>query len=141
MGNIHLTYRRSNFEDMQFAIKHSKLHLLINTLSTLEQDCLIFNTIKSEEEEFIVNELLSSGKKDINIIIYGKNSSDDKIFSKYKQFQSLGFYNVYVYIGGLFEWMMLQDIYGDEEFPTTKKEIDILKFKPNKTLNVPLLTN
>jgi hypothetical protein len=34
---------------------------------------------------------------------------------------------------------MLQDIYGDKEFPTTKKEIDILKYKPNKVLNIPLL--
>jgi hypothetical protein len=34
---------------------------------------------------------------------------------------------------------MLQDIYGEKEFPTTKKELDILKFKPNKVLNVPLL--
>jgi hypothetical protein len=34
---------------------------------------------------------------------------------------------------------MLQDIYGDTEFPTTKKELDILKFKPNKVLNVRLL--
>jgi hypothetical protein len=34
---------------------------------------------------------------------------------------------------------MLQDIYGENEFPTTKKELDILKYKPNKVLNVPLL--
>jgi hypothetical protein len=36
---------------------------------------------------------------------------------------------LYVYIGGLFEWLLLQDIYGDEEFPTTAKIIDILKYK------------
>jgi hypothetical protein len=34
---------------------------------------------------------------------------------------------------------MLQDIYGEKEFPTTKKELDILKYKPNKVFNVPLL--
>jgi hypothetical protein len=34
---------------------------------------------------------------------------------------------------------MLQDIYGEKEFPTTKKEIDFLKYKPNKLLNIPLL--
>jgi hypothetical protein len=34
---------------------------------------------------------------------------------------------------------MLQDIYGEKEFPTTKKELDILKYKPNKVLNVPLI--
>jgi hypothetical protein len=42
-------------------------------------------------------------------------------------------------MGGLFEWLMLQDIYGSDEFPTTKKELDILKYKPNKMLNVQLL--
>jgi hypothetical protein len=31
---------------------------------------------------------------------------------------------------------MLQDIYGEKEFPTTKKELDILKYKPNKILNI-----
>jgi len=34
---------------------------------------------------------------------------------------------------------MLQDIYGSVEFPTTKKELDILKYKPQKVLNVQLL--
>jgi hypothetical protein len=46
---------------------------------------------------------------------------------------------VFVYTGGLFEWLMLQDIYGETDFPTTKKELDILRFKPNKILNVQLL--
>jgi hypothetical protein len=34
---------------------------------------------------------------------------------------------------------MLQDIYGSDEFPTTKKELDILKYKSHKVLNVQLL--
>ena len=54
---------------------------------------------------------------------------------------SLGFINVYMYSGGLFEWLLLQDIYGDEEFPTTKKDIDILKYKPRKLFNVMYLTS
>ena len=71
--------------------------------------------------------------------MYGRNSNDEKIYTKYNQLTSLGFYNVYIYTGGLFEWLMLQDIYSEKEFPTTKKELDILKFKPNKILNVQLL--
>ena len=39
----------------------------------------------------------------------------------------------------MFEWMLLQDIYNANDFPTTKKELDILKFKPNKILNISLL--
>jgi hypothetical protein len=58
---------------------------------------------------------------------------------KYNQLKSLGFYNVFIYTGGLFEWLMLQDIYGDNEFPTSKKEIDILKYKQSKVLNLQLL--
>ena len=48
--------------------------------------------------------------------------------------------NIYIYCGGLFEWVLLQDIYGEEEFPTTKKELDIIKYKPNKVFNIMLLT-
>ena len=75
----------------------------------------------------------------MKIIIYGRNCNDEKIYSKYKQLNSLGFYNVYIYSGGLFEWLMLQDIYGVDDFPTTKKELDILRFKPQKILNIQLL--
>jgi hypothetical protein len=39
----------------------------------------------------------------------------------------------------MFEWLLLQDIFGEKEFPTTKKELDVLKYKPNKSLNVALL--
>ena len=62
-------------------------------------------------------------------MIFGENCSDNKIVSKYNQLYKLGFTNLYVYIGGLFEWLLLQDIYGDEEFPTTNIILDILKYK------------
>ena len=35
-----------------------------------------------------------------------------------------------------FEWILLQDIYGDENFPTTKKILDILKYRPRQLLNI-----
>ena len=41
----------------------------------------------------------------------------------------LGFINIYVYPGGMFEWLCLQDIYGSEHFPTTTEETDILMQK------------
>ena len=138
MGNSQSSIK-INYEDVQFIIKNPEGHLLINTLSTTEQNCLIVNTININNEENIINTCIKRGAKDIKIIIYGKNSNDEKLYNKYNQLTSLGFYNVYVYTGGLFEWLMLQDIYGVKEFPTTKKELDILKYKPNKVLNVPLL--
>ena len=139
MGNSQSSSIKINYEDVQFIIKNPEGHLLINTLSTTEQNCLIVNTININNEENIINTCIKRGAKDIKIVIYGKNSNDEKLFNKYNQLTSLGFYNVYIYTGGLFEWLMLQDIYGENEFPTTKKELDILKYKPNKVLNVPLL--
>ena len=62
-------------------------------------------------------------------MIYGENSIDSKVIEKYNQLYKLGFVNLFVYIGGLFEWLLLQDIYGDDEFPTTSKIVDILKYK------------
>ena len=67
------------------------------------------------------------------------NSNDEKIYTKYNQLTSLGFYNVFIYTGGLFEWLLLQDIYGVKDFPTTKKELDLLKYKPNKVFGIHLL--
>jgi hypothetical protein len=138
MGNTS-SMNKINFEDIQYTLDKKDNFLIINTLSETEQDCLIPNTISPEKEISIINNLLRNGNKNIKIIIYGKNCNDDKIYKKYAQLQSLGFYNIYVYIGGLFEWLMLQDIYGEREFPTSKKELDILKFKPQKKLDVYLL--
>jgi hypothetical protein len=139
MGNSQSSSIKINYEDIQYIIKNPEGHLLINTLLPTEQNCLILNTMNINNEENIINACLKRGTKDIKIIIYGKNSNDEKLYNKYNQLTSLGFHNVYIYTGGLFEWLMLQDIYGEKDFPTTKKEIDILKYKPNKVLNVPLL--
>ena len=97
-----------------------------------EQSCLIKNTISCTNEEVKINNLLKTRNKNVLIVIYGKNNNDMSIFNKYQQMIKLGFNNTYLYVGGLFEWVCLQDIYGDEEFPTSTKELDILKFKPCK---------
>ena len=76
----------------------------------------------------LLNESLHT-MKDRKIIVYGKNCNDEKIFNKYKQLIELGFTNVYIYIGGLFEWLLLQEVYGDEQFPTTSYQLDLLKYK------------
>jgi hypothetical protein len=138
MGNTHSSIK-INYEDVQYIIKNPESHLLINTLSPNEQTCLIIDTININDEENIINNCIKKGLKNIKIIIYGKNCNDEKIYNKYNQLNSLGFYNVYVYTGGLFEWLLLQDIYGEKDFPTTSIELDILKYKPNKVLNIPLL--
>jgi rhodanese-related sulfurtransferase len=141
MGNkISSSSIKINYEDVQYLLKNPEGHLLINTLPELEQECLIINTVNIKLEEELINKCILQARKDIKIIIYGKNCNDEMIYTKYNQLTSLGFYNVYVYTGGIFEWLLLQDIYGENDFPTTKKQLDILKFKPNKVLNIPLLT-
>jgi 23S rRNA pseudoU1915 N3-methylase RlmH len=130
MGNIS-SVKKVGFEDVQKAIKMN--YIMINTMSIDTQNCLILNTIPAHLEEEKINDCIKKGKN-INIIIYGKNTNDEKVVSKYKQLLSYGFKNVYIYLGGMFEWMILQDIYGKEEFPTNGTEKDILKYKPEPLL-------
>lgn len=139
MGNTKSSSQKINFEDVQYAIKNHENYLLINTLNENIQNCLIINTVPAENEVAIVNKLMSNGNKNINIIVYGMNANDEKIYQKQDQLYSLGFYNVYIYVGGMFEWLLLQDIYGASEFQTTSKQLDILKYKSPKCLNVGLL--
>ena len=126
MGNTK-SVNKVNFEDIQYAIKNSNC-LLINTLKPNEQKCLIKNTVSINIEEKIINEYLEK-KPNINIIVYDKNANAPNLMKKYEQLLSLGFINVYIYPGGLFEWLLLQDVYGVEDFPTTIRELDILKYK------------
>jgi hypothetical protein len=139
MGNSQTSIQRINYEDIQYAIQKTDHHLIINTLGENEQDCLLPNTLGISREADVINMLMSKGNTRVKIIVYGRNCNDEKIYTKYRQLVSLGFSNVFVYTGGLFEWLMLQDIFGENDFPTTKKELDILKYKANKVLNVPLL--
>lgn len=137
MGNTQ-SMKKINFEDMQSVIKNPEIYLIINTLQPSEQQCLIVNTTLASDEEVIINKFMKENKS-IRIIIYGKNCNDETINKKYQQLYSLGFYNIFVYSGGMFEWLMLQDIYGKDLFPTTKKELDLLKYKSNQLLSIGLL--
>jgi len=140
MGNQASSTYRLNFEDIQEALKNKENYTIINTLPTNNQECLLPCTIDFKQEEHIINHFLKNNK-DKNIIIYGKNVNDMTVYDKYEQLVKLGFINVYIYPGGMFEWLCLQDIYSSELFPTTKKELDILKYKPMSRFNTYYLTN
>ena len=140
MGNRQTSVKKANFEDIQFLLKNNLNHsLLINTLKDNEQGCLIKGTVNVKNEESIINANLN--KYDLKIIIYDKNSSQEHLYKKYHQLINLGFKDVYVYPGGVFEWLCLQDIYGQESFPTTSEELDILKYKPKSALTNNYLLN
>jgi hypothetical protein len=127
-------YNTATFEDVQVAIGNPNTYVLINTLLVSNQQCLIQNTISYQTEENLINEYITN--YDFNsktFIVYGENTNDDSIETKYSQLLGIGFANVYIYRGGLFEWLLLQDIYGQTEFPTTSKLLDLLKYKPTRT--------
>ena len=139
MGNTTST-RKVNFEDVQHSMKNKNKFLLINTLNTSRQDVLIKNTVSVNKEEELINQLIKSNQN-INIIVYDENANAPNLMKKYDQLISLGFVNVFIYPGGLFEWLLLQDIYGYDNFPTTSQERDILKFKGKSVFNNFYLTN
>ena len=132
MGQLFSSIKYVNFEDIQLICKNQKYStILINTLLLNQQNCLIKTTVPAIQEENIINQFIQQKQLTNYIIIYGKNNNeDDSIIKKYKQLKNLGFTNIFIYKGGLFEWLLLQDIFGEEEFPTTSKENDILKYKP-----------
>jgi hypothetical protein len=52
--------------------------------------------------------------------------------------RSLGFENTFCYLGGMMEWLLLRDIYGDVEFPLLcggfSKNVDPLFYKMERKL-------
>ena len=138
MGNAN-SIRKINFEDMQKAVE-KKNFTIISTLKSVNQKCLIKNTTPIDDEESILNESIN---KNMNrkIIIYGLNACDESVHNKYKQLMGLGLHNLYIYPGGLFEWLLLQDIYGFDLFPTTVIELDHLKFKGSQIIDILMITD
>jgi hypothetical protein len=115
-----------NFETLKEMQKDSSI--LIHTMDETEK-VLILGTVVAEKESEKINNMMSKNDYEKDIIIYGKNCHEyEKLVKKQKQLVSLGFKNVYIYLGGMFEWLLLQDVYGQKEFPTEKKG-EILDFK------------
>jgi hypothetical protein len=92
----------------------------INGNEKMGQFPLIEGTLAPEREEAYINELLETldaqTLSELVIIIYGLNSMDKTVMEKAKQMMSLGFSSVCIYPGGMFEWCLLQDVYGKKEF-------------------------
>lgn len=137
MGNQVSLVPKVSYEDIQMVVYRNQhatySSLIINTLPEKMQHCLIKTTVDFRHEEQIINECLSANPN-IMIIVYGKNSNDITILHKYEQLTKLGFGNVYIYTGGLFEWLLLHEIYGKELFKITKYDRDHLKYRPKSVL-------
>ena len=129
--------RQLSFEDMHTV--RSQSILLVNTLPETDQGCLLPGTTPSHEEEALFNRLLQNKETQLPVVVYGRHCNDPTVVAKVRQLQSLGFSHVDFYPGGMFEWLLLQDIYGADEFPTTRAETDLLRFRPPVVLGKPLL--
>jgi len=105
-------------------------YAIIHTMHASEQT-LIKGTLTAAEEESFINDYLSKyTESQKTIVLYGRNNCDDSTRLKRAQLLSFGINDVYVYVGGLFEWVLLQDIYGSDEFPTTRPITDLLDYRP-----------
>jgi hypothetical protein len=104
----------------------------------MDQECLIRGTVPYQNEEIVINRCIE--KKHTNpIVLYGRHSCDESVETKCRQLHRLGFDIVYIYTGGLFEWLLLQDVYGAADFPTTGVCKDLLKYRPHQSF-VPKLS-
>ncbi len=123
-----------NFEDIQdFINKDKSMYFLINTLPIHNQKYVISGTVCAQKEEERINECLKKNRKNVQILVYGMNCNDITVNKKCNDLVALGFTHVKVYLGGLFEWLLLRDIYGHELFPLnvgTDTTIEILDYKP-----------
>ena len=120
-------HHKVGFDDVRWIMKHNRKgdlaasrFWLINTLPTHEQMYLIPGTVPCQMEEAWVNEVIGDLNRNLDdyiLVIYGKNNVDDSVDRKFTQLTKLGFTQVFIYYGGMFEWCLLQDVYGNDLFP------------------------
>ena len=119
-----------SFEEIQqFIHRKENDGFLLNTLGEGEQRVLIKGSLPISREEEVINGWIERYEYQHPIYVYGRNHRDDTTEKRVRQLNALGFSNVFLYRGGLFEWVLLQDVYGPTHFPTTGKVEDILLYK------------
>jgi len=112
------TYKKINVEEMQTILRTPEKYIIIHTLTSEYQDYIIPGTVQDTREESVINEMLTRiDIPDKPIVIYGKNARDETPETKTKQLKSLGLHDLSIYSGGMFEWLLLNEVYGDTEFP------------------------
>ena len=124
MGNLFsIDIQTIHFEQLNTILNdQNNSIILINTLPINEQSCLIDKTIQGNLEQNIISSL----NKDNYIIIYGRNHNDKTPYTKYTQLKKLGYTNVSVYSGGLCEWVLLNQYFGNINFKLTNDCKDLL---------------
>lgn len=125
MGNTQSVDNISFFELSKIVLdaNSNNDYVIINTLPPDKQTCLIKNTIDINSEVDCINNLINNiNNKTKTIIIYGSNYRDKSIYTKYNQLIKLKLKPT-IYMGGIFEWLCLQELYGSDTFPTTSRPV------------------
>ena len=115
-----------NYHQLQDRMKNDVV--LINTMPITRQECLIKGTLKATHEVEYMNKLLKNNKNK-EIIIYGIHHTDLSVITKYNQLKKLGFKNVHIYFGGMYEWLLLQEVFGVINFQTDGFITNIVDYK------------
>jgi hypothetical protein len=131
MGNSSPRFNLIGFDDMIEFISDRSV-VLITTMSDSMGPHRIVGTLSPTDEIDEINRCIANCTHNRRIVIYGENSSDESGFRKSEQLRGMGFTDIYVYGGGLFEWILLQDIYGADTFKTNQPIDDILRYKGNR---------
>jgi hypothetical protein len=90
--------------------------------------------VPAETEEARVNAAIDARRAaDTPIIIYGRCAADESPERKVRQMLALGFVDVYVYTGGMFEWLLLREVFGREQFACVgadarRTAVDVLSY-------------
>ncbi len=122
------------FEEVKHAIRAGPTKFIL--INTFDQDVIVQGTVSSDKEETVINaQLTDYTKPDLPIIVYGRNSCDESVDAKEKQLRALGLEDIYIYRGGMFEWLLMGDVFGLDEFPIVRRvsgsgSVDILKYAP-----------
>ena len=123
MGNHQSVSDRVNFDDV---VSKEATTILINVMEDVDQNVLIKGTVPCNDE---VAEVQKAILERSTVIVYGRNCHDDRVFSKYVQIKKLGG-KPKVYLGGLFEWMLLHEVYGNDRFPLTTDKFELYQYRP-----------
>jgi hypothetical protein len=123
-----IMYSLPSYKYYEVKDKIGKDMVLLNTMPMNRQDCLIKGTMKANYEEDYMNQLLKTNKNK-EIILYGLHHTDLSVIKKYNQLKKLGFKNVHIYFGGMFEWLLLQEVFGTINFEIDGSLKDIIEYK------------
>jgi hypothetical protein len=91
--------------------------LIISTTITERGSPYIAGTVSRFAELITIDSLKRSNRFDVPILVYGHNMFDTTVKTQSTILMNNGFTKVFVYVGGMFEWMLLHKLYGNTAFP------------------------